>query len=93
MEAIRHLILIPNHRESAEETHNHAVFADKHRKVEPRSILGGALSIVCLSLNTHVPVYLLRFLRTLDCQWAYRLRRQFNGLCGVSRLTCRYHLV
>ncbi|KAI1019603.1 hypothetical protein LB505_000415 [Fusarium chuoi] len=24
------------------------------------------------------------FLRTLDCQWTYRLRRQSNGLCGVS---------
>ncbi|KAJ0154614.1 hypothetical protein HZ326_3085 [Fusarium oxysporum f. sp. albedinis] len=70
--------------------HNHTVFANKHRKAEPRSILGGASSIVCSNLNTHVPVYLSWFLRTLGCQWTYRLRRQFNGLCGVSTHMCAW---
>ncbi|WJG34457.1 uncharacterized protein FOBCDRAFT_255382 [Fusarium oxysporum Fo47] len=72
------------------ERHNHTVFANKHRKAEPRSILGGASSIVCSNLNTHVPVYLSWFLRTLGCQWTYRLRRQFNGLCGVSTHMCAW---
>ncbi|CZR34373.1 uncharacterized protein FPRO_01323 [Fusarium proliferatum ET1] len=69
-------------RESAEETHNHAVFADKHRKVEPRSILGGASSIVCLSLSTHVPVYLF--------ERGPSLTKPYGGYPGMMTVTeCR----
>ncbi|SCO79384.1 uncharacterized protein FRV6_03597 [Fusarium oxysporum] len=69
-------------RHSSPKRHNHTVFANKHRKAEPRSILGGASSIVCSNLNTHVPVYL--------SELGPSLIKPYGGYPGMMTVTeCR----